>query len=195
MSSPCVATDPREPLRVMAPDMPAALTRVSHSGEPAWGLVDCLSKREGDAYCPSLTPLAIRWFPGFRRAHFARGESPGPLPGNRVRYIHSMSSNAKSFYVYMTASKPRGVLYTGLTSDLAGRAWEHRARVVEGFTTRYWAGRLVYFERHDHADTAQRREYLMKRWRRDWKIKLVEDKNPTWRDLYNDVLVEFGFEP
>ncbi|MBV1693810.1 MAG: GIY-YIG nuclease family protein [Hyphomicrobiales bacterium] len=100
----------------------------------------------------------------------------------------------KSFFVYITASKPRGVLYVGMTSDIAGRAWEHRERVIRGFTARYWVGRLVYVEPHDEADTAQRREYLLKRWRRDWKISLIEAQNPTWRDLYADVIRDQGLE-
>jgi putative endonuclease len=100
----------------------------------------------------------------------------------------------KIFHVYITASRPRGVLYVGMTSDLAGRAWEHRERVMDGFTKRYWAGRLVYFERHDTAESAAKRERLMKRWRRDWKIKLIEDSNPTWRDLVGDVVRGDGYE-
>jgi putative endonuclease len=105
-----------------------------------------------------------------------------------------MHERDKVFYVYITASKPRGVLYVGMTSDLAGRAWEHRERMVGGFTSRYWVGRLVYFEEHETADSAQRREYLMKRWRRDWKIELIERTNPTWRDLFHDVINTEGFE-
>jgi putative endonuclease len=102
---------------------------------------------------------------------------------------------AKQFYVYMTASTARGVIYVGMTSDLAGRAWEHRERVIDGFTTRYWAGRLVYFEPHDSAESAAGRERLMKRWRRDWKIKLIETDNPTWRDLFPDAVRKLGLEP
>ena len=102
---------------------------------------------------------------------------------------------AKDFYVYITASGPRGVLYVGMTSNLAGRAFEHRERVVDGFTKRYWAGRLVYFEHHDSAGAAQRREYLMKRWRRAWKIELIEAANPTWRDLFDDAVRLEGLEP
>jgi putative endonuclease len=75
--------------------------------------------------------------------------------------------NRKDWWVCITASGPRGVLYTGMTSDLPGRSWEHRERVVGGFTTRYWVGRLVYFEAHDTVEAAIQREYLMKRWRRD----------------------------
>ncbi len=100
----------------------------------------------------------------------------------------------KSYWVYITASGPRGVLYVGLTSDLAGRGWEHRARAIEGFTKRYWAGRLVYVEEHDAAEIAAKRERALKRWRRDWKIALVEGANPTWRDLFADVVRSDGFE-
>ncbi len=93
----------------------------------------------------------------------------------------------ENFFVYMTASRARGVIYTGMTSDLSGRAWQHRERVVAGFTKRYWAGRLVYYEHHLSSAAATQREYLMKRWRRDWKIELIEKDNPTWRDLYGDL--------
>ena len=100
----------------------------------------------------------------------------------------------KVFHICITASRPRGVLYVGMTSDLAGRAWKHRERVLDGFTKRYWIDRLLYFERHDDASIAARRERAMKRWRRDWKIELIEKHNPTWRDLFADVLRDNGFE-
>jgi putative endonuclease len=99
----------------------------------------------------------------------------------------------KVFHVYITASGPRGVLYVGMTSDLAARAWQHRERVRGGFTRWYWVDRLVYFEPHD-ASVAARRERSMKRWRRDWKIELIERHNPTWRDLFADVVQADGFE-
>lgn len=101
---------------------------------------------------------------------------------------------AKAFYVYILASGPRGVLYVGMTSTLADRAWEHRERVLDGFTRRYWVGRLVYFEQHEDAGVAAKRERALKRWRRDWKIALVEKHNPTWRDLFADVVSAEGFE-
>ncbi|MFM9845640.1 MAG: GIY-YIG nuclease family protein [Hyphomicrobiaceae bacterium] len=101
---------------------------------------------------------------------------------------------AKEFYVYIAASRPRGVLYVGMTSDLAARAWEHRERVLDGFTKRYWAGRLVYVERYEDARVAATRERAMKRWRRDWKIELIEKHNPTWRDLFEEVVRADGFE-
>ena len=100
----------------------------------------------------------------------------------------------KSYYVYITANEPRGVLYVGMTSDLPGRAWQHRERVLDGFTKKYGVNRLVYFECHDDAAFAARRERAMKRWRRDWKIKLIETNNPTWRDLFADVVRDAGYE-
>jgi len=102
--------------------------------------------------------------------------------------------SAKEFCVYIMANEPRGVLYIGVTSDLAGRAWQHREGVIKGFTQRYGLSRLVYFEHHGDALTATRRERLMKRWRRDWKIELIEQHNPTWRDLFGDVVRGAGFD-
>lgn len=101
----------------------------------------------------------------------------------------------KTFLVYMTASKARGVIYVGMTSDLPGRAWQHRERILDGFTKRYWAGRLVYYEHHETAALAAKRERLMKRWHRDWKIERIEQNNPTWRDLHPDAVQLFGLEP
>ena len=104
-----------------------------------------------------------------------------------------IGTSRKHFFVYITASRARGVLYVGVTSDLPVRGMEHREKLIEGFTTRYWVGRLVYFEPQLDAESAFRREKLLKRWRRDWKIALIEKHNPTWRDLYPDVLAEHGF--
>ena len=105
-----------------------------------------------------------------------------------------MLRDKELFWVYITASKPRGVPYTGMTGDLARRAWQLRERVVGGFTSRYWAGRLVYYETHVREPDAKRREYLMKRCRRDWKIELIENSNPTWADLFEQVVREAGYE-
>ncbi|MDX2289953.1 MAG: GIY-YIG nuclease family protein [Hyphomicrobiaceae bacterium] len=94
----------------------------------------------------------------------------------------------------MTASGPRGVIYVGMTSDLPRRAWQHRERVLAGFTKRYWVDRLVYCEDHADSFAAAKRECDLKRWRRDWKIALVEKNNPTWRDLFGDIVRDRGFE-
>lgn len=106
----------------------------------------------------------------------------------------SECDGGKIYHVYILASGPRGVLYVGMSSDLAGRVWQHRGRVREGFSKRYWVDRLVYFEAHGDAAVAARRERALKRWRRDWKIALVEASNPTWRDLFAEVVREAGLE-
>jgi putative endonuclease len=90
----------------------------------------------------------------------------------------------KRFFVYMLASQLRGTLYIGVTSDLMKRVWEHKEKVIPGFTTRYGVGRLVWFEVHDTAEGAITREKQMKEWRRDWKINPIERENPRWEDLY-----------
>ena len=100
----------------------------------------------------------------------------------------------KVYHVYIMANRPPGVLYVGMSSDLPGRAWQHREHMREGFTKRYRVDRLVYFEAHADARVAAKRERAMKRWRRDWKIALVEKHNPTWRDLFGDLLEEYGFD-
>ncbi len=94
----------------------------------------------------------------------------------------------RRYHVYILASRRNGSLYTGVTGDLARRAGEHRAGVVEGFTTRYGVHRLVYVEEHDDPRTAIEREKRIKRWRRAWKVELIEGMNPKWRDLYDDLL-------
>ena len=93
----------------------------------------------------------------------------------------------KSFFVYMLASKPRGTLYVGVTSNLPKRIWEHREKVFEGFTKQYDVTRLVWFEPHDEAQYAIAREKRLKRWNRDWKFALIEKTNPLWRDLYEEL--------
>lgn len=93
----------------------------------------------------------------------------------------------KVFAVYMMATTADGVLYVGVTSDLASRIWEHRNGVVEGFTARYKVKRLVWYEQQPDAAAAILREKQIKRWRRAWKVALIEKENPEWRDLYEDI--------
>ena len=92
-----------------------------------------------------------------------------------------------SCFVYIVTNRPRGVLYTGMTTDLPKRAWEHREGVYTGFSRRYNCTRLVWYQPFDDYAAAYRREYLIKRWRRDWKIRLVEAMNPGWLDLGLDL--------
>lgn len=90
--------------------------------------------------------------------------------------------------VYILASKPRGTLYVGVTSDLARRAWEHREAAVPGFTARYGVYRLVHAEFHATMEDAILREKRLEKWRRAWKIALIEAANPEWRDLYDELV-------
>lgn len=89
--------------------------------------------------------------------------------------------------VYILASKPNGTLYVGVTNDLARRISEHKSDAVEGFTQRYGVHTLVYAEFHDTMPLAIEREKHIKKWRRDWKVALIENENPAWRDLYQEL--------
>ena len=95
---------------------------------------------------------------------------------------------AKVGCVYILASMTRGTLYVGVTSDLAGRIWEHSNGVKSGFASRYGVVRLVHFEIFDDISDAIAREKSLKKWRRKWKVELVEQDNPDWQDLYPQVL-------
>ena len=87
------------------------------------------------------------------------------------------------FFVYILASRPYGTLYTGTTVDLPRRVWEHKNKVVPGFTRRYGVDRLVWFEAHNTKEAALWREKRIKDWKRDWKINLIERENRHWKDL------------
>ena len=89
--------------------------------------------------------------------------------------------------VYLLASKRNGTLYTGVTSNLLKRVWEHRNNLVEGFTNKYGVHDLVWYELHDTMDSAIQREKLIKNWKRVWKMKVIEAGNPHWDDLYSDL--------
>lgn len=90
--------------------------------------------------------------------------------------------------VYILASARNGTLYTGVTSDLVKRIWEHKNNVVEGFTRKYHVHLLVWFEQHETMESAIQREKAIKEWRRAWKLRLIEESNPEWRDLYPEVI-------
>ena len=90
----------------------------------------------------------------------------------------------KSGFVYIMANRKNGTIYIGVTSDLVKRVWEHREGVVPGFTKRYACKLLVWYEAHDDLQEARRRELKMKEWKRAWKIRLIEETNLDWEDLY-----------
>ena len=92
--------------------------------------------------------------------------------------------------VYILASKRKGTLYLGVTSNLVQRIWQHKNDFVEGFTKRYGVHTLVWFEAHESMESAIAREKAIKEWSPDesgWKVELIEKGNPTWRDLYDEI--------
>jgi putative endonuclease len=93
----------------------------------------------------------------------------------------------KLFFVYILANCPRGVLYVGVTGDLVGRITVHKAKLAPGFSKTYGVTLLVYYEEYDSIIEARARERAIKRWRREWKMALVEKANPDWRDLADDI--------
>ncbi|WP_093287850.1 GIY-YIG nuclease family protein [Pseudoxanthomonas sp. CF125] len=89
---------------------------------------------------------------------------------------------------YILASGRNGTLYVGVTSDLIARMWQHREHVVEGFTSKYGVDKLVWYELHGTMEAAITREKRVKKWNRDWKIRLIEERNPYWNDLWAEVI-------
>ncbi len=94
---------------------------------------------------------------------------------------------SKPGYVYILTNQRNGTLYIGVTSDPIGRIYQHRTSVTGGFTAKHGATRLVYFEVHDDIGMAIAREKQLKKWRRRWKLELIERDNPEWRDLWPDI--------
>ncbi len=90
--------------------------------------------------------------------------------------------------VYILASQPNGTLYIGVTSNLQQRVWQHKQGEVEGFTQRYHVHMLVHYELLPSMLEAIRREKQLKKWNREWKLNLIEKTNPTWKDLWDDVI-------
>ena len=94
----------------------------------------------------------------------------------------------KAGYTYIMASRRNGTLYIGVTNDLAKRAWEHREGVIDGFTKQYQCTLLVWFEAYDDLQEARQREARLKKWNRAWKLRLIEEQNPDWHDLYGSII-------
>ncbi|MES2001186.1 MAG: GIY-YIG nuclease family protein [Pseudomonadota bacterium] len=98
----------------------------------------------------------------------------------------------KAGYVYIMANQKNGTMYVGATSDLVKRIWEHRDNVVPGFTRRYGCNLPVWFEVHDDVEEARRRELQLKKWKRAWKIRVIEEANFDWADLYPAIVDPAG---
>ncbi len=94
----------------------------------------------------------------------------------------------KQYYVYILANQPRGTLYIGVTGDLVKRIWQHKNDVVPSFSEKYQTHTLVYYEQHETMLAAITREKQLKKWNRDWKIKLIEAFNESWNDLYSQII-------
>jgi putative endonuclease len=121
----------------------------------------------------TASELKIALHLALRELHFPH-RSPTPI----------ITVIAMTYYVYLLASRKYGTLYIGVTNDLIRRVYEHRSKVVDGFTRRYDVDKLVWFEVYDDVLSAIAREKELKKWRRDWKIRLIEEQNPNWMDLY-----------
>ena len=96
-----------------------------------------------------------------------------------------------SYWVYILSSKKNGTLYIGVTNDLARRVYQHKAKSVDGFSKKYNVTMLVYTEEHNNINEALHREKSIKKWNRKWKLRLIEEQNPDWRDLFTQP----GFPP
>ena len=97
----------------------------------------------------------------------------------------------KTYYIYILASRKHGTLYIGITSDILRRIAEHNSKNMSGFTQKYNVCKLVHIEEYDDVGQAIWREKSLKRWKRDWKIRLIEESNPDWIDLYDGLYLSF----
>ena len=107
----------------------------------------------------------------------------GLVPAIPLWHSHAM----RQFFVYILASRPGGAIHAGVANDLVRRIYEHKNKVIKGFTARYGIDMLVYFEVYDSAYAAIRREKNIKHRPRAWKTRLIAQSNPTWRDLYDEI--------
>jgi putative endonuclease len=98
----------------------------------------------------------------------------------------------KQYYVYILANKRNGTLYIGVTSNLVKRIWEHKNKLVDGFTKKYSVKNLVYYEQYSDPTNAIKREKRLKKYKRKWKLELIDKHNPDWKDLYHE-LISSGF--
>jgi putative endonuclease len=94
----------------------------------------------------------------------------------------------QQYYVYILASKKNGTMYVGVTGDLIKRIYEHKQNLIDGFTKKYGVHDLVYYEVHNEIEEAITREKQIKKWNRNWKQRLIEERNPDWKDLYNEIV-------
>jgi putative endonuclease len=110
-----------------------------------------------------------------------------------ARLVRAISTTTmpkqKQYWVYIITNKKNGSLYIGVTSDLVKRIWQHKQKLVEGFSSRYNLTQLVYLESYNDVELAIRREKRLKKYKRQWKINLIEQENPEWNDLYQEIIL------
>lgn len=123
------------------------------------------------------------WAPSARRPTY-HYQSVIPAERSESRDRKPLVERMKRFFVYILATRKDGPIYVGVTSNLHKRTYEHRTHVIRGFTAKYNIDRLVWFEPHEGAEAAIRREKQIKRWQRAWKKELIEAENPEWNDLF-----------
>jgi putative endonuclease len=128
-----------------------------------------------------------------RNCHMCRHAREGghpvvvPMTSRRDAAVLSSITMDKKPAVYILASDRNGTLYVGVTTNLVKRVWEHREGIADGFTKKYSIHKLVYFEQFNDMDNAITREKRLKKWRRSWKLKLIEENNPNWNDLWKQI--------
>ena len=113
-----------------------------------------------------------------------------PMTSRRDAAVLSSITMDKKPAVYILASDRNGTLYVGVTTNLVKRVWEHREGIADGFTKKYSIHKLVYFEQFNDMDNAITREKRLKKWRRSWKLKLIEENNPNWNDLWKQITTQ-----
>ncbi len=106
-----------------------------------------------------------------------------------VHGIQKFNNIMKQYYVYILASRRNGTLYIGVTSNIIKRTYEHKHKIIKGFSSKYNINKLVYFEQYDDIIAAISREKLLKEYKRQWKLNLIESQNPDWDDLYEKIIL------
>ncbi len=115
------------------------------------------------------------------------GANLSVLRPNSGEFVMVIPARERSFLRRQSSGR-NGTLYTGITSNLIKRIWEHRTEAVDGFTKEYGVKTLVWYELTENPEAAIAREKQIKAWKRGWKLKLIEERNPEWRDLYQDII-------
>jgi putative endonuclease len=135
--------------------------------------------------CCGVATRAGFWAGLEERVVVSRSCATASWPGLARPSMASIIERMRGGWLYMMTNRPNGTLYTGVTSNISRRAWEHREGLIEGFTKRYGLKRLIYMERYEDIRDAIQREKTIKHYPRAWKVRLILEMNPEWNDLYD----------